>query len=458
MTAKNTNLPFVAGFQLSLLRHMITDEAFLIKVSKYLRYEHFSNKYLGWYYDKVVEYHKDYGQLPTPVYFQTELRKFSEMEREPYVKIMTDVFNPRFKESDDFIRTHLATFIKCNKIKDLYDEIHTAWDEKSPDEITDMLESGVEELRGVTFEKNDTLTLKDSFDLIEGILHNRSEDNALTLGIAEFDNALGGGLLPGELLSVYGDTNTGKSITLVNFAARFVQKKKRVLYVFTEGKGSQPILRLVSRLANRTVPYKDIESGRLDETQVSTMKNIIGMFDDYLMVKPMTSLGNTPSIEDVIAYCKDVRKSFPFDVLIVDYADMLTTRKKVESHRHEYKHIYQGLNALATNFNIPVITASQVKRDGKGRSLIRLSDTSEGYDKSRLASIVITLNRADKDIINNQMLMLLDKNRDGEARILVRLNTDFANMVVFGHHELTHEQVDIVKYLNSKDNESESNG
>jgi len=65
----------------------------------------------------------------------------------------------------------------------------------------------------------------------------------LATGIAEFDRAIGGGIVPGSAMLVGGDPGIGKSTLLLQVAARLAKAGKRVVYVSGEEAANQVRLR-----------------------------------------------------------------------------------------------------------------------------------------------------------------------------------------------------------------------
>ena len=65
----------------------------------------------------------------------------------------------------------------------------------------------------------------------------------LASGIAEFDRAIGGGIVPGSAMLVGGDPGIGKSTLLLQVAARLADSGKRVVYVSGEEAANQVRLR-----------------------------------------------------------------------------------------------------------------------------------------------------------------------------------------------------------------------
>lgn len=75
----------------------------------------------------------------------------------------------------------------------------------------------------------------------------------VTLGIAEFDRVLGGGMVPASTILVGGDPGIGKSTLLLQTAARLAEAGRRVLYVSGEESVAQIRLR-AQRLGLRGSP------------------------------------------------------------------------------------------------------------------------------------------------------------------------------------------------------------
>ncbi|MCL6684329.1 DNA repair protein RadA [Sphingomonas alba] len=65
----------------------------------------------------------------------------------------------------------------------------------------------------------------------------------IVTGIAEFDRAIGGGIVPGSAMLVGGDPGIGKSTLLLQVAARLASSGKRVVYVSGEEAANQVRLR-----------------------------------------------------------------------------------------------------------------------------------------------------------------------------------------------------------------------
>src|SRR5438309_4122389 len=74
-------------------------------------------------------------------------------------------------------------------------------------------------------------------------------------GLAEFDRAIGGGIVPGSAMLVGGDRGIGKSTLLLRVAARLGSEGRKVVYVSGEERAGQVRLRAV-RLGLGSAPVR----------------------------------------------------------------------------------------------------------------------------------------------------------------------------------------------------------
>src|SRR5215204_3605067 len=76
-----------------------------------------------------------------------------------------------------------------------------------------------------------------------GLDHPVALPERIATGIAEFDRAIGGGIVPGSAMLVGGDPGIGKSTLLLQVAARLASEGRRVVYVSGEEAANQVRLR-----------------------------------------------------------------------------------------------------------------------------------------------------------------------------------------------------------------------
>lgn len=200
-------------------------------------------------------------------------------------------------------------------------------------------------------------------------------------------------LYPGEVGLWAGTPKKGKTCALINTTYSALYQEKRVLYFTLELPADWIALRLDGRILKK--PYKEV-----------TIK------DSEKAVKDIKNLGGSLIIEDrpelTLYEIKNYIKSDHFDLVIVDYADLMTPTKKYKEKRFELTSIFQGLRRIAKEFKIPIWTASQLTAKSSIKKVATFDDLEEAkIGKAGTCSLVLTINQD------------LQEKEDGIARIFV---------------------------------------
>jgi replicative DNA helicase len=69
------------------------------------------------------------------------------------------------------------------------------------------------------------------------------------------------------------------------------------------------------------------------------------------------------TVQEIRAYCRELRNRNALDVLIIDYLQLMRTLKKCESRRVEVDDISRQLKEMSLEFHIPIIALSQLSRE-----------------------------------------------------------------------------------------------
>lgn len=418
---------FDQSFQLMILNLMLSDDLFLLRCSNHLKDEYFENEFLGYFFKKSCSYCSRYEKSPDLTYFLNEIRKFEEKDRGPYVeylhKIMTTPPN-----SAAYVKEQLTDFIKRNRFVKLYKTLPDMF-QKDPDKAYRSALENSEEIVGFSFNDNQLLSLEDSEKLTLSLT---SLKRSAPIGVPEIDVALGSGVSPGELITFLGDSNVGKSIFLINIGALSLQAGARVLHINLEGKKNIPVHRYHSNLSG--LAYNKLKTMMFENDGEREVYRLVKeKFKDKLKIIHMNDFKVT--IEDLYLKCKEIYRNFPFDVLIVDYGDLLTTQEKMD-YRHQQTAVFRGLSKIAGYFEVPVVTASQATRPETSTPSesywLTPRNVSESYEKVRVSSIIVTINRTEREELENKVRLLLCKNRDGIKNIRVGCYSDYSRMLPYG--------------------------
>jgi hypothetical protein len=121
------------------------------------------------------------------------------------------------------------------------------------------------------------------------------------------------------------------------------------------------------------------------------------------------------TVDDVKEFVEKIEAELkrPVDLLVIDYADKLGTRKLVDSSYQAMSQVYEGLRYYAVEKNMWVWTASQPQRSkDKGKKKIEIDNLSDSQEKVRVADMVLAINKKDE---GTQLEFCLLKNRMGTA-------------------------------------------
>ena len=110
-----------------------------------------------------------------------------------------------------------------------------------------------------------------------------------------------------------------------------------------------------------------------------------------------------------------LKKKFIPDVIYIDYLNICaSSRLKYNSSVNSYvliKSIAEEIRALAVEFNVPIITATQLTRSGYASSDPDLTDTSESFGLPAVADFLFALVNTDELEKLGQLMVKQLKNR-----------------------------------------------
>jgi len=131
------------------------------------------------------------------------------------------------------------------------------------------------------------------------------------------------------------------------------------------------------------------------------------------------------------------------DLVIIDYVDLLGTKKKTADRKGEIDDIYQSTKGLARQLDIPIWSVSQVNRAGAKDDIVEGDKAAGSYDKIMITDVCISLSRKKADKVNGTGRFHIMKNRYGIDGLTFGVEADTST----GHF--------IVKDYNPEDYEKE---
>jgi replicative DNA helicase len=440
-------------FQFGVIKMMMTEDHFCSQMVRSIgddaqsTFAVFDTKGIKGVFNKIVEAFTAYGMKPTEAQMRQMLFQSPEQgnKERPSRAELIKTFD-RIMEfdvgNDRFYRDYISAFVKQTKFLKALSDVKDVF-KKDPEDAPAKMQTLLDNIYKVSFDKQDVVTLKDLKTFLaesQGLF-----SRTLATGIVELDNDLNGGLPRESLISVLSGTNVGKTMFCISLACNALRATDdegndlgtKVLFVALEGMRDEAIMRFGSNLAH--VEYGKMINNSLTPEELGRLDKAEEQFNETrLMVRNMVDFNMT--IEELIAECNEIYKEFPFDMLIVDYGQLLSTQIKVDAHRHTMSIVHRGLVNIARKFNAVVVTPVQATRQGQetqnvtynknagdNRPVLRSADISEAFEIARVSGVILSLNMTDDERPEGKMRVFLEKQRHGVKGKEYGLFTDFSH-------------------------------
>jgi len=122
---------------------------------------------------------------------------------------------------------------------------------------------------------------------------------------------------------------------------------------------------------------------------------------------------------------------FNTDVVVVDYGDLLKPQTNYNDEYADLGSIFRDLRGLGSELKVPVFTATQVNRPGMSQEIVDIDSVSDSFRKVQIADIVVALCASPEELRNGIMRLYVAKNRNGPAKRMVTIRTDYSRMVFY---------------------------
>lgn len=288
----------------------------------------------------------------------------------------------------------------------------------SEGEIEDLLNTAQAEVYAVSATKNtqDYLRLSVAAEAavkeIESAQSHGGQLTGVPTGITELDK-LTNGLHPGQLVIVAARPGLGKSTLALDFARAATVKAQKSAILFSLEMGKTEIaMRLLA--AEAQIPLDHMHKGDISREQWTAIASTQARVNDapfYIDDSPNMTL------PEIRAKCRRLKQQHGLDLIIIDYLQLMTSGKKVESRQQEVSEFSRSLKLLAKELEVPVVALSQLNRnpDQRQDKLPAISDLRESGSLEQDADIVILLHRPPGSFESGDP-------RAGEADIIVAKN------------------------------------
>ena len=201
------------------------------------------------------------------------------------------------------------------------------------------------------------------------------------------------GLHGSELILVAARPAMGKTAFVLNIAHEVAVKKKKTTAIFSlEMSKEQLVTRMIAM--DSLVNSQKIMTGQLAEDEWDKIADST----ETIAEAPLFIDDNSAiTIADLRSKCRKLKQNNDLSLIIIDYLQLMSTTKHVESRQQFISDMSRSLKVLARELDVPVIALSQLNRavDSRPDHKPVLADLRESGAIEQDADVVMFIYRDD---------------------------------------------------------------
>jgi len=380
--------------------------------------DYFDNQAHKWIIKEILRYYDKYHTTPSMETLAVELQKCGNEVLQISIK---EQLKEAYKSSSDdlnYVQEEFAAFCKNQQLKGALlqsvDLLKGGDYESIRSLINNAIKAGQDKNIGHEYAKD--------------IESRYREDSRTTIKTPwdKINELLQGGLGNGDFGLIFGNPGGGKSWSLVALGAHAVKLGYNVLH-YTLELGEQYVGRRYDAY------FSKIGVDKIQKHK-DKIENIMGDLKGNLIIKEFpTGKATMSTIESHIQKVKDT--GIEPDLIIIDYVDLLSSKRKTVDRKGEIDDIYTSTKGLARELDIPVWSVSQVNRAGAKDNIVEGDKAAGSYDKIMITDVCISLSRQRKDKVEGTGRFHIMKNRYGMDGLTFGVKADTST----GHFEVSNE-------------------
>jgi len=414
MTLQSLN-QYGYDFQIKVISSLLTHKEFLVNIHDIISEEYFENQAHIWIIKEILKYYDKYHTTPSLEILKVELQKIENEVLQVSIKEQLKQAYVSSDEDLEYVQEEFTNFCKNQQLK------------RALMSSVDMLKAG--DFDGIRFLIDSALKAGQDKNLgheYNKDIEERYRENSRTIiptPWEKINSLLQGGLGNGDFGLIFGNPGGGKSWSLVALGGYAVRLGYNVLH-YTLELGEDYVGKRYDSFFTK-IPVNKIDSFK------EKVEEIIPQLPGKLIIKEFpTGRAAVSTIESHIQKCTDM--GIRPDMVIIDYVDLLSSRKKNRERKDEIDDIYTSTKGLARQLDIPIWSVSQVNRAGAKDEIIEGDKAAGSYDKMMISDFAMSLSRKKEDKVNGTGRFHIMKNRYGIDGLTFSVNADTST----GHFEV----------------------
>jgi len=402
------------GFQVKVLAALLNHKSFLTNIYDIITEDYFTNQAHKWIIKEILKYYEKYHTTPSLEVLKVELKKVQNEVLQISIK---EQLREAYKESDDlaYVEEEFSSFCKNQMLKKALLQSVELLQAGDYDSIKFMVEAALKAGQDKNIGHEYNKDLESRF----------REEHRITIPTPwnEFNELLQGGLGNGDFGLIFGNPGGGKSWALIALGANAVSMGYNVIH-YTLELGEEYVGRRYDAYFTK-IPVNLIIPNK--EKVADATKNLPG---NLIIREYSPGKASISTVESHIKKCIDL--DFKPDLIIIDYVDLLRSKKTNRERKDEIDDIYTSTKGLARELDLPIWSVSQVNRAGAQDDIIEGHKAAGSYDKIMITDFAASLSRKRQDKVNGTGRWHIMKNRYGMDGLTYGAKVDTST----GHFEI----------------------
>src|SRR5690625_993578 len=300
-------------------------------------------------------------------------------------------------------------------------------------DVDDLVNTDHAEVYAVTERRTaeDYVQLKDviisTMEDIDAASHRGEGMVEVTTGFTDLD-LLNTGLYHWQMIVLAARPAVGKSTLGLDVARSASIKHGMTSVIFSlEMSRNEISMRMLS--AESQVPLQNMRKGTMRDEDWTRLARTMGRVSEApLFIDDSPNM----SLMEIRAKCRRLKQRHDLKLVVIDYLQLMSSGKRVESRQQEVSEFSRAIKLLAKELEVPVIAISQLNRGSEARNdkKPQMSDLRESGSIEQDADVVVLLHRED--------MSEKESARAGEADIIVAKHrngpTDTIVVAFQGHY------------------------
>lgn len=383
-------------FQTKVISSLLTHKEFLVNIHDIISEEYFDNSAHKWVITEILKYYDKYHTTPSMEVLKIELKRIDNEVLQLSIK---EQLKEAYRASDEdlaYIEEEFSNFCKNQQLKKALltsVDLLNAGDYDSIRHLVDnALKAGGDKNLGLEYSKDIESRYREEHRI------------AVPTPWPLFNDLMQGGLGEGDFGLIFGNPGGGKSWTLIALGAYAVQQGFNVIH-YTLELGEDYVGRRYDAC------FTNIPVNTILQHKEAVEKEILELPGNLVIKEYSPGKASISTLESHIQKCIDL--DFKPDLILIDYVDLLRSKRNNRERKDEIDDIYLSTKGLARELKVPIWSVSQVNRAGAKDDIIEGDKAAGSYDKIMITDVAISLSRKKEDKVAGTGRFHIMKNRYG---------------------------------------------